>query len=158
MHKGRLEWGSTCRECVCHSNACSAVCAGRTAASIVGLFGNSRSGVACAQLTEGQLQPAADKFSAEAEPQMKRFTEGGIRPAADQLDEQARAAAQQVWPKALVISTNFSSYLACHCCCRRHRHRRLPESTTSTKSPRRFAVRITSSIVSEVVKQNRCSA
>ena len=52
--------------------------------------------IACAQFTEGQLQPAADKFSAEAEPQMKRVTEGGIRPAANQFDEQARAAAQQV--------------------------------------------------------------
>ena len=28
---------------------------------------------------------------------MKRVTEGGIRPAADQLDEQARAAAKQVY-------------------------------------------------------------
>ena len=48
------------------------------------------------QFTDGQLRPAADKFAAEAEPQVKRVTEGTIRPAADQFDKQARSAAQQV--------------------------------------------------------------
>ena len=57
--------------------------------------------VAGMQFTDGQLRPAADKFAAEAEPQVKRVTEGAIRPAADQFDQQARSAAQQVRERAV---------------------------------------------------------